>query len=277
MTEDSFKAEIRAGRERRAKAERDRAAALSIPDPEPSPVVLRHTRTAEEQRFLARQASDRRVREKYLIAARVAEKRAEAAWEKQLEAHWRTHSIAETLKLAAGRGEKLDDVQTEVADWARDERGALIREGGLPVLAVDRATTAKRRDGLRWLRDKGRLSEAQFRIGMAFREVCSRFSLAEMPGRAEEGGGGASRSTPSAGLADWRLLAVRTYRRAEGAIIGVLPPTEGADVLGLCKAVCHEGRTVRDLAGGDDWKSVRMEERLKLGLALLSQVLKEEK
>lgn len=262
--------------ELKAEAERKRVAALTIPDPEPSPVVLRHTRAAEDQRFLAGQAIDRRAREKYLIAAKLAEKKAEDAWQQQLEAHWRTYAAAETLTLAKGRSEDLDEARTETAHWATDERGVMIREGGLPVLVVETATTVRRRDGLRWLQSKGRITERQFRVGMSFREVCARFAYAIEPGRSEEGGG-AARSKASTGPADWRLLAVRTYRQAESSIIGVLPPAEGADVLGLCKAVCHEGQTVRDLAGGDDWQAARLEERLKLGLALLSQVLKEEK
>lgn len=267
---------IRAARIRREEAQRRRVASLTIPDPEPSPVVLRLTRTAEDQRFLAGQASDRRLREKYLIAAKLAEKKAEDAWQKQLEAHWRNYAAAETVALAKGRGDELDEARTETAHWATDDRGVMIREGGLPVLVVETATTVRRRDGLKWLASKGRITERQFRVGMAFREVCARFANAIEPGRSEEGGG-AARSKPSTGPADWRLLAVRTHGEAERAITAVLPPAEGDEVLRLCKAVCYEGETIRDLADGNDWQAVRLEERLKLGLALLSQVLKEEK
>jgi len=267
---------IRAARIRKAEAERRHVASLTIPDPEPSAVVLRHARVAEEQRFLAKQAVERRAREKYLIAAKLAEKKAEEAWERQLEAHWQAHAAAETMTLAKARGDELDETRTETMHWATDNQGVMIREGGLPVLVVETATTVRRRDGLKWLASKGRLTDRQLRIGMAFRDVCSRFAQAIEPGRSEEGGG-AARSKPSTGPADWRLLAVRAHGEAERAITAVLPPPEGEEVLRLCRAVCYQGETIRDLADGNDWQAVRLEERLKLGLALLSQVLKEEK
>jgi hypothetical protein len=133
----------------------------------------------------------------------------------------------------------------------------------------------RRKDGLAWLaeafkKSDGRrgLSPEQCLTGEWFGDVCMEALCAALPGTGfGDGGRGSGKASP--GPADWRLQAVAEKRHADMSVLRALPADDGMRLLALLEAVCHEGRTIRDLAAGADYETIRLEERLKMGLAIL--------
>lgn len=284
MTEET-RARIRQTKAAKADAERSRAFQLSAAtrDPEPSPQVQRKRTKAAGKRAQAERAAAiladkdasagtkrnaRNDQRRYATEARKLEMEADALWQEQREAHWRGHALAETASLAAGRGEAVEETETEVSDWLRGKHGALVRERGLPVLKTEKATTARRKSGLEWLRDKGRISEDQFRIGSRFAEVCSDAAKAAQPGKGGEGEGGRM-SGQAPAVSDWRMAATALHLGARHYFASVLGQHQGSELFDLAENVCFKGWTLRDLAEGHDLETIRLEERLKVALAVL--------
>lgn len=120
--------------------------------------------------------------------------------------------------------------------------------------------------GLTWLftRKPARITRQQYDAGLWFGEVCAEYLRASLPEHAGEGSGC---TTASLGPAQWKFDAVRDKLFVTGMIVERLPEM-GPGIIRVLEAVCFEGRTIRDLANGSDWEAVRLEERLKAGLAM---------
>jgi hypothetical protein len=100
--------------------------------------------------------------------ARILRRAIRDARERQLDGRWAAQANAETEALARARGEQVDEEPTAVSDWLRNpETGAIIREGGLPVLGTERATARRvnDRDPLRSLFDADHLTREQYDTG----------------------------------------------------------------------------------------------------------------
>jgi len=282
--EEAMRARIRNANLERQDGERKRALRLLAPlrEPPPDAFVQGLQARAEGQRRVAdsldskcrmpgtagRQArADRKEARKQAklldIEAQDARTAQLAAWRRSLEAR-------ETETLAKGRGDSLEDHLTETPAWIRDEDGALVRdEYGLPKLNVERATVRRQKNGLDWLRDKGKISDEQHRIGAMAGSIWSDAAQAAEPGRVETGSPSARACKPSPGPADWRLAAMQLATEMEASILSLMASEDGVQIVRTCKAVCYGGQTTQRLAADDRYEQVRAEERLKLGLALI--------
>src|SRR5690606_23816020 len=146
-------------------AERRRAKSLPHPDKLP-PITpglardLRDLERAEAALAEARKGGSPKARRRSLevLIATIA-RRVEAARRDQLDRAYAEAAVAESVGLAKGRGEEVAEVETEVADWLRDERGAMVREEGRPVLRVERAKAPRMlsRSGLSTAYERGAL------------------------------------------------------------------------------------------------------------------------
>ena len=277
---------IRANKSERSNTERRRAIKLlaGITDPAPDSMVLAAQALAHGQRDAAAKLDTkaamhgsagkeaRKARQAYLTQARIHDRDAATARERQLEHHRRFQDQAEIDGLAKGRGETLMLEPTAIADFVRDDRGALARDSrGLPVVNVELATARRRKTGLDWLRDKGRIDRIRFETGQRLGRIMAEAAKAAEPGRGDETGVRATtgQGKASAGPSDWKLEAMHAHAKARNAVTSRLSPDDGAALWKLLSDICHAGYTVRDLARNDDWEACRIEERLKMGLAMV--------
>ena len=165
--EEAMKQSIRQTRKARDEAEHRRAARLSgaLSEPPPDQTVLIYLEGAEKQRQLAKEIEGRvyrwerdgrsrihspdatkayRILKGYSEAARVLERLAAEARERQLDDWRRNMDQQEIAAQARARGEPLATVTTEVSEWLRTELGELVQKDGLPVLIVQTARAKKR-------------------------------------------------------------------------------------------------------------------------------------
>lgn len=277
---------IRVSKATRSETERRHARRLNaaITEPPPDATVVAFQDLAEKQRQLAANLDTkaklpgregvqaRKDRRGYLEQARIHDQAAAAAREKQLE-NWRRYMTQQEIEaMARARGEELIDQTTHVADWIRDEQGAIVRDRRrMPTLTVETAIARRKKSGLEHIREKGRITRGQYETGLWFGELCADVEVSGISGREETGAPSLAACKPSAGPADWKLDAVAQLRGAHEMIKRVLPPTEAAELLQLLRAVCFDGVTPRAFAGGDERAGIRAEERVAMGLAILRQ------
>lgn len=285
------RAEIRSAKVEKSEKERRLAVRLLRPhvDPEPDETVRILLLRAEGQVAAAKALEAkakvrgkagfqaRHDRKAFLDEAKRLEMEAARARATQLDQHWNAMAAAEITSLdeSAARCEKrerkIERTETETHEFVRDEHGALqLDEHGFPKLQTLKATPLRRsRRGLDWLRDKGRITPEQYRIGQEAGAIWEAAALAAEPGRAELGTPRAPSGKSSPGPADWRLDAFRIRKSMEVAILSYVEGEDGERMVRTCKSVCYEGNTVSNLAGGARYEQVRLEEQLKLGLALI--------
>lgn len=269
-----------------ARRERERAAVLNeaLLEPEPNEAVRQlqakaafERRTANRQRDLASVAVSQPKKREFLSAARKADDRARmhdrdaaAARQRQLDEHWASRAIAETIDLAVLRGMAMTEETTVVADWVREDDGSLARDDkGLPKQRVEEAKARRTNPrALELLRNRDVLTRTMYETGIWYGQLCADAAVAELHGREETG----LPSQPSAlapkGPGKGRLAAVSRLRLANQAVIAALGPDAGGDMLALLIQVCHFGMTPRDLTD-DHRKSLRMEGKVPTGLAIL--------
>lgn len=291
------RAEIRIARQAKANAERRRAVRLILADPIPDETVEALLFRAKGQRAAAAALDGkakikgragmgpRSARKRFLDEARRLDLQAEEAWQDQLARHWSEAAANEALaqdeiriKVAKAENPKsapapeIARTVSEVSDWARDkETGAVILDqNGMPTLQTERSTPLRRsRQGLTWLRHKERISAEQYRIGNEAAAVWEAAAAAIEPGRAEIGSIRSPQGKSAVGPADWRLDALRRLKEMEVSILSFVQGSDGEAMVRTCRRICHEGCTVAYLAGDDRYEAVRIEEGLKLGLALI--------
>lgn len=157
------------------------------------------------------------------------------------------------------------------------EKGAQRRlsSGLLPQQATREtpsATPTRRVDGLSWLyppkgaKRERRISEEQHSVGRRYGEICSEAARAALPGKSGlEGSGSFGSRTPS----EAAFQAIRAEAEADARLRQPFAPELGEALVKLMKDVCHHGQTLRDLAAGDRYQALILEERLKMGLSIL--------
>lgn len=128
-----------------------------------------------------------------------------------------------------------------------------------------------KRDGLKWMigQKPPRLSAHQYATAVWFGGIVEEHRRAALPGSAEPTGAVVALGSVPGPLSQWRLHASREYELARGFIVDKLPPGAGAAYLEACEEICANRITPRELAHGNDWEAVRIEEKLKAGLSLL--------
>lgn len=285
--EEARRQAIRSARIAKTEAERRNARRLNaaLTEPPPDATVTAIQAQAEAQRTLAAKLDEkaklagrpgiqaRKDRRGYLDQAKLHDRAAADGRERQLE-NWRRFMTQQEIEVTAkARGDELVDHTTEVADWIRDETtGAVVRDKRrLPTLKVDAAVARRRKSGLEWLFDKKRIDRVQYAAGQRLGQILADVAKAAIPGRGDETGMGSTtgQGKPSGGPADWKIEAVAAEAKARDAVFRALGQVEGAKMWRLLTDVCLEGKTVRAIACGDDWETLRCEERLKIGLAVV--------
>lgn len=284
--ETAIRTAIRDGRARRVDAERQRVAALNVSqrDPEPDAYITKLRAKAAKKRDLAARSQAvilskdatnaarreaRKDRRRYIGEARKLEIEADAAWQEQIKAYRQGHAFAETAALARLRGEELEETQTEIAEFARDKHGAVVRSNGLPVLRSEIAVTARRKTGLEWLLSKEKITQNQFDIGNRFAKLCAAADKAAQPGMGETTGGGRASAGHAPAPSQWRLDAMAAHTSAKEHLVFCVGQVEGAELFRLAELVCHHGHSIRDLADGENLETARLETRLVLTLSFL--------
>lgn len=178
----------------------------------------------------------RRQRKEFLDQARTSDRAAQAARDRQLDEHRRCVAQQEIADQARARGEILVETETEVAEWLRDDDGALITEDGLRVLGVERALARKRpmSDAANRLRTFSRLTDEQVSAGVRLE---TQYDLSRLSPRmvANLGGCGGGRAS---GLADPQLDAKSAVHHAFQALrLG------GEDVVRVVEDIVIHGAT----------------------------------
>lgn len=251
----------------------DLSVAISVPTPNQQ--VLGAAAAATRSRQKAGVAIHPQTRKAHLQQAQRFDQVADRARAKQLEEHWLALADTEIVTLAEGRGEDIRLVTTEVPDWVRDEYGAIVRKEGLPVQSVLRAKARARRTGLEHVRaklgpdDKPIMSDRLYGVGETYGQVCADAAKALLGGREETGAPSQGASKPSPGPADWKLEAMAKKKLADYRLRIALGDVEGVAMTKLLEAICYEGLTPRQYAGGDERSGIRAEERLLIGLNIL--------
>lgn len=174
--------------------------------------------------------------------------------------------IVETVAVLGGEeaGVALEVVET--ASFARDGHGAVLRHQGEPVLKVERATRAKRVDGLVSLYQSGALSGAEHEDGMLYRQMVAKAqasvgsSLNERTGAPRMNSDGAVWAALDRGYAALRLRLVVTA-------VG------DARAMEVLDAVAGRGVTVWSLGGGGDVRAGNVK-RLVLALRVAGPLLR---
>ncbi|MNS13122.1 hypothetical protein D3C72_447090 [compost metagenome] len=153
--------------------------------------------------------------------------------------------IVETVAVLGGKKAGVALEMVETASFVRDGHGAVLRHQGEPVLKVERATRAKRVDGLASLYQSGALSGAEHEDGMLYRHMVAKAqasvgsSLNERTGAPRMNSDGAVWAALDRGYAALRLRLVKSA-------IGNDRTMEVLD------AVAGRGVTIRTLGGGGD-------------------------
>jgi hypothetical protein len=144
-----------------------------------------------------------------------------------------TAGVAETVALEEARGERF------TPEKPRQPR--------------------RRKDGLDWLRDKGRITPEEFRAGETYGDDYRKVYGSGVKSCLNDSVGGFSDEPAIA-----RIRAQMNLDRARGG--GLNRVNALVEIVDL---VCGQGRSIRELAGDDTAKAYRLEERLSVALALL--------
>ena len=147
-------------------------------------------------------------------------------------------------------------------------------KAGRPIMAPEATPDArptKRMDGLEWLytRSPPCLTYEQSSIGRRYGEICSEAHRVCLPGKAGAEGSGFGTRTPTQATFD----AIRAKAKADALLSDPFPPEDGKALVELLERVCHAGETCRDIAGGDRYQALVIEERLKMGLSILRSLV----
>lgn len=171
-----------------------------------------------------------------------------AARQAQVDRRWVAGANAETEHLASLRQEEVEDEDTEVPEWLRDdESGALIKgDDGLPVLKVERAKARRvlTRSGLDLAFVRGDLGEGVHNpvrlreIGRAY-AASYQAAYAQLTPDVHEVRGSGIPEPQLSTLAHWSALAVMRGEKA-GLRLKRLTPKQRA----VLDKVCGEGMTV---------------------------------
>ena len=129
--------------------------------------------------------------------AKLARKAAREMQAAAADQHWSEGAIGESERLAKARQEEVEEVETEIAEWVRDEDGCLVRDHSsqVGILKVEKAMVRKivSRDGLEHMKTLGHISDRQYAAGLSYREA---FNVRQDDMRAsqvrETNGGGSS-------------------------------------------------------------------------------------
>lgn len=268
----TIRAPIRKEALRRERAARGVVLALVAPDrlPEPNHEVAINLTAAAKERKKAAVAANRYTRKECLLAAQRYDKAAHEARSKQIEEHWSKMADTETTALATRRGDDLALVDTHVPAWLRDEYGALVPgDDGLPQLRFESAKARRRTHGIDHVMKGGRMQEKQYLAAQTYGQVCADAAQALMGAREETGAPPSCAAKPSPGPADWKLEAMAKKKLADYRLRIALGELEGVAMTKLLEAICYEGLTPRQHAGGDQLNGIRAEERMLIGLNIL--------
>jgi len=148
------------------------------------------------------------------------------------------------------------------------KRGAATTANTQPRAKHEPKNPIRRMDGLTWLitRTPPRLSALEVMAGRRYGELCSEAARVELPGKVTMEGGGAFGSRDFIGA----MEAIQRLAKADAHLVEPFARSYGEALLELMVAVCHHGRTVRDVAGGEKVLTAMLEERLRIGLGRLT-------
>lgn len=171
---DSIRRKIREDQRRKRLAEHRRASSLnsSLREPGVSERVLAKLKAAEAARdIVGRLSAHGAERNRAQIGGQLArvrrlEMEAAALARQEEDARWLSDAMAETVGLAAERGEEVESETVEMVTYARGEHGEQLfhRTGakkGQPVMLVERVHRAVIRTGLGHALEKGHLQGGQ--------------------------------------------------------------------------------------------------------------------
>lgn len=265
----------------RQKAEAKRVEALIKREAplQPNEQVLSFQAAAARQRRNAGWAKDRHLRKKYLDQASYYDGKAHEEWERQVAAHIASQADREVVELAridGGQYPRLKLTETMVADWVRDEHGAIVRQKGLPVLRTETAKARRRTSGLEHIAAKHvdgrpRMAPRLLEVGVWYGHVCAEAAQSALScSREEIGVPGKPVSKPSPGPADWKLEATRQKAWVDNIFRVAFGAAEGTQMVRILEAICYEGQTPRQYADGDEREGIRVEERLLVALEMLA-------
>lgn len=187
--------------------------------PEPDKHMLRRMRRVEEATAIRAKATAARDWKSVSAANSVIRKATRELHDMrqaQLAAFEATRASLESAVMATIRGETIEDVETLIVDWERDEDGVRRIRRGKAVMIEDRARAQRviERTGLRLAYESGHLDggtvsgEALYWIGLKYRDAYEAVTKAGIGGVNSSGGG--PRSSASTGPADYVIEAART-------------------------------------------------------------------
>lgn len=187
--------------------------------PEPDKVTKRRLRRLDEAvdaRRAALQAKDRAGVAAANSTIRALEREIRERRCDQLEQDWRDKAALESVVQANARGDEIEEVETLVTDWARDEQGVKKLWKGEPKLVDEpaRALRIVERTGLRSAFERGFLdggrvrAEKLYEVGKRYRDAYELVSTYGA-GTSNPEGGHTARSSATAGPADERIEAAK--------------------------------------------------------------------
>lgn len=254
-------AELQANRRRAAagvQMERRRARDLAAPL-NPAPIAhevlakMAEARKAEETAKILKASDPRKNRaeiKKLETKAKLARKSANELQGKAANEHWSFMAGKESESLAKGRDELVEEVETEIAEWVRDEDGCLVRDHSsqVGILRTEKARVRKMisRDGLEHMLNLGHLTNRQYGAGLSYRQSFTVRADDMQPARIGDSTGG------SGSGAD-----VKAFARAKKAVFAKdcetavrIRCTKHASAAQMLQWVAGMGRSMRDFGAG---------------------------
>lgn len=197
-----------------------RALSLAVQhDPEPDKVLKRRMRRwdeAHQARAKAIQAKDRDALSAANSSIRALQREIRERRMAQLQAVDSSRAALEATVMASIRGEPIEEVDTLIVDWARDENGArkIVKGNAVLVEERGRALRVANRTGLALAYVSGHLdggainADKLYDIGKRYREAFETIGRAGNPDA--DGRNSTPSGKPSLGPGDVLLIAAKT-------------------------------------------------------------------
>lgn len=200
--------------------------------------------------------------------AALARKAAKEAQAKGADKHWSGLAVNESECLARARGEEVRQVETEIAEWVRDDDGCLVRDHSsqVGILRTERAKVCRvvSRDALEHMLELGHVTKRQYAAGLSYRESFTTRGDDMRPAAIGEsrGGGGTSADVQAFERAKRAAFA----KTCETAV--AIRCTKHLSARQMLQWVAGMGRSMRDFGSGG-----RAYERNRLALSAALDVV----
>lgn len=283
---EAVRLENRRGQHRRKLEERKRAAQLNAPLAAPQfdgalqklvKDLAAETEKAGVARKEANASRDRKDHKAHraalgrertaLDAIRRLRRRIEDNRTSQLDRRWVEGAKSETDHLATDRGDPLADDHSEVADWLRDEDGAMVKEGGLPVLRFERAKVRRNVDPVLSL---GRPAKPGASPNLNDDQFSAAIKLRDIYAARKSDLGAVDPSSQTSGSRDHESFVAGRFVAAQA--VAMVHQVEMAILLGACR----DSKGPREIAAAEAFRRPASPNR-HVALALLRAVCAEGK